>query len=204
MKKLLSIALLASALLPGAARAQWTIGLRTGYAVGAGSAVKGSRMSDGVKSQVPLQLDAGYRLLPRLEVGGYGSFGLAQVGSICQGSCSASVLRVGVQGAWHFDPFRQIHPWAGAGLGYEWSRYRVRDGGDTLRVTLHGLELLQLQGGADWTIGARFTVGPFAAVSLGRYTRLDVKSPYGDSSGGAPSKALHTWIALGVRGTCSL
>lgn len=204
MKKLLLSAILATLVLPGVAHAQWTLGLRLGYARAAGSAAQGSPMSDGVHAQAPLQLEGAYRVLPRLDVGAYASYGLGQVGKVCEGTCSASVLRLGAQATWRFDAIRRVTPWAGAGLGYEWARYRASEGGDTLEVTLHGLELVQLQGGADWSLGSRFTVGPFAALSLGRYTRLDVTSPYGDSKGATPSRATHSWIALGVRGTYGL
>jgi opacity protein-like surface antigen len=204
MKKLLLLALLAAALLPGAARAQWSLGMRLGYAHAAGNAVKGSPMSDGVKSQVPVQLEGAYRVLPQLDVGAYGAYGVAQVGSLCQGSCSASVLRLGVQAAWRFAEVKRFTPWAGAGAGYEWSRYKTSTSGDTLEVTLHGLELLQLQGGADWKLGERFTVGPFASLAFGRYSKLDVKSPLGASNGGTPSKTAHSWLTFGVRGTYSL
>ena len=194
-------ALLAAAITPGVGAAQVDVGLRLGFGLAGGSAAKGSAMSDTLKSAVPVQLDVAYRLLPRLGLGGYGSWAPAQVGSICDGaSCSGQVVRLGLQASWQFDRVLGVSPWAGGAAGYEWGGYRAKSGGDQLDVTSRGLEL-GLQGGADWRVLDQLSVGPFLAMSLGRYDQLDVKSPLGSSSGALPATAVHTWITVGVRGT---
>ncbi len=199
-KKFMLVAVLAAGLLPRPASAQVALGGRLGYVVGGGSAAKASPMSDGLKSQLPLQLDVGYRVLPRLTVGGYGSWGMAQVGSVCSGaSCSGSVVRAGVEGAWQFDRVLGLAPWAGAGAGYEWGGYEAKDGADRLKVTSRGFEV-SVQGGADWQVREQLAVGPFVMVSAGRYGQIDVESPLGNSSGALPDVALHTWISVGLRG----
>jgi cysteine-rich repeat protein len=204
-RRMMALAVLSLALLPASAHAQWTLGARFGYSLAGGRAVQGSPMSDGIKSQFPVQLEGGYRLFPELTLGAYASYGPAQVGSSCAGtSCSASVVRLGLQAAWRFDRVLAVHPWAGAGLGYEWARYHARDGSDALDVTLHGLEFLDLQGGADYPVADKVSIGPFVSLAFGRYDKLDVRSPLGDSNGGAPSAAVHTWLSFGVRGTYDL
>ena len=201
---LASLALLA-ALAPRPAAAQLELGLRAGYAVPVGDAEKGSPLSSSIAGYFPFELDAGYRVIPNLTVGAYASLGPALAGSICGGaSCSGSVLRLGVQAAWHFAPIEALlgaAPWAGAGLGCEWASYGATQGSDRLQVSLSGVEFLNLQGGADFRVWRGLSVGPFLEVSLGEYGSLEVKSPLGNSSGGIPDRALHSWISFGVRGT---
>lgn len=202
MKKPLLLAALSLLLLPPAARAQWTAGLRLGYARAGGNAAGGSPMSDGVKGQLPVQLEGGYRVWRDLTVGAYGSYGPGQVGATCDGaSCSASVLRLGVQASWQFGRLLGALPWAGAGFGYEWANYKATDGGDQLQVRLRGLELLSVQGGADYPVAGKLLVGPFLSLAFGRYGSLKVTSPLGNSSGGAPNSGTHTWLSFGVRGS---
>jgi hypothetical protein len=201
MKKLIFLSSLFLAALPQLARAQWFAGARIGYAIASGSAAQGSAMSDGLKSQIPLEIEGGYTVLSKLKVGAYFSYGPGQVGSICEGaSCSASVTRLGVEALWTFDRVLAFRPWAGAGAGYEWAQYKATSGSDTLKLTYGGLEILNLQAGADFAVSSNFAVGPFASFGFGRYSTLKVESPLGNSTGGVPTETTHTWISLGARG----
>ena len=205
-RKVLASGLLGLLLLaPAAARAAPVLGLRLGYASAAGDAVSGSPMSEGARAAVPIQLDAGWRLLDRLTVGGFASWGPAAVGRFCAGaSCSGSQLRFGAQASWRFDPTAGVAPWVGAGIGWEQTWLKATSAADTLELTRAGLELLDLQVGGDVALGGRFTVGPFLQLSLGRYVRQEVVSPLGDSSGGVSHPSTHSWLQIGVRGTVAL
>ena len=195
----------AALLLPGLASAQATFGLRLGFATAAGSAVKGSPMSEGVRSAIPLQLDAGYRILPFLAAGAYVAWAPATVGSLCGGgTCSASMLRAGVQAEWRFPRMLGLDPWLGAGLGWESSQFKSRIGIDRLEVTRSGWEYLNLQLGANLPVKEKLSVGPFLQLSVGRYGSQTVKSPLGDSSGAIADPANHSWLQIGVRGTYDL
>lgn len=205
MKKLLALAALSLAVLPGLADAQWYAGARLGYSLAGGEAAKGSSMSDGLKGSIPIQVEGGYRVLPQLSVGGYFSYGPGLVGPVCDGaSCSGSVMRLGVEAAWRFQQAWMVVPWAGLGLGYEWASYKASDGADKLELTYRGLELVDLQAGADYRITPKLSVGPFASFAVGRYGHLKVESPLGNSDGSVPSATTHTWITLGVRGNFDL
>jgi len=202
MKRLWLLSALLVAAIPGFAQAQWYAGARLGYAMAGGQAASGSNMSDGLKSQIPIQVEGGYRLLSKLAVGGYFSYGPGQVGSVCEGtSCSASVMRLGAEAAWQFDRWLTLLPWAGLGIGYEWANYQAKSGSDTLKLTYRGFEYLDLQGGLEYPLREGVSVGPFASFALARYTNLDVKSPLGNSTGSIPSQATHSWLTLGVRGS---
>ncbi len=205
MKKLLALAALSLAVLPGLAGAQWYAGARLGYSLAGGRAAQGSSMSDGLKGSIPIQVEGGYRVLPQLSVGGYLSYGPGLVGSACDGaSCSASVKRLGLEAAWRFQQAWRVVPWAGVGLGYEWASYKATDGADKLELTYRGLEYLNLQGGAAYPATDKLSVGPFLSLALGRYGNLKVESPLGNSEGSIPSATTHTWLTLGVRGTFDL
>jgi hypothetical protein len=202
MMKLATVAVLACWLAPGTAAAQLVPGVRVGYAASAGDLHQGAPMSDGLDSQVPIQLDLGWRLLPRLVVGIYGAYGIAQVGKLCiaGADCSGSVLDLGAQAAWRFG-IGKVSPWAGAGIGYEWGKYLVRVGGDRLDVRVRGPEFVRLVGGVDFVLGEKFALGPFLQWGFGRYANLDSSGPLGSFSGGIPDKSTHSWLTIGVRGT---
>jgi len=178
------------------------VGLRAGYAFGLGDAARSSPMSASLAGEVPLELDVGYRVLQRLTVGVYASYGPVLVGSVCGGnSCSGSVVATGVGATYSFDRLLGLAPWAGVFFGYEWASYHAGSGSDHLDVSLRGFDFLGLEGGADYPLGEHFAVGPFLSLSLGSYANLSVASPLGEVSGGVPSPSTHLWLGIGVRGT---
>jgi hypothetical protein len=192
----------AALLLPAAGRAQPVAALRLAYAPAVGDVARGVPMSDAMNSQLPLQLDLLWRA-GRASAGAYGSWGVGQVGGdACSGaSCSASVLRAGVQGLWAFEPFggARIVPWAGVGLGWEWATRRRERLGSRISSTWSGAEL-SVQGGAEWPVAGRFGVGPFLLLSTGRYARESVDTPVESGSAGIGERAVHVWIHVGLRG----
>jgi hypothetical protein len=74
-------------------------------------------------------------------------------------------------------------------------------GADKLKLTYRGLELVDLQVGADYRITPKLSAGPFASYAAGRYGHLKVESPLGNSDGAVPSPTSHTWLTFGLRGT---
>ncbi|BDG02702.1 outer membrane beta-barrel protein [Anaeromyxobacter oryzae] len=200
MRKLaiLTVALAALAV-PSLSHAQVSLGLRLGFAPVGGDAMKDLKMSDGIKSQIPIQLDAIYNLNKNVGLGGYFSYGLGQTASDACGtgvSCSASVMRLGVQGTYTLDPMGQATPWAGVGIGYEWAK--VSGGGETL--TLKGFEFLNLQVGADFAVAPQLAVGPYLGMSVGQYSDAEISG----TSASIPDKSTHEWFQVGVRGKFDL
>lgn len=202
MRRLILLAVL---LLPASARARPSAALRLAFAPAIGDVAEAMPMSDVIRAQVPLQLDLLWRTGP-LSAGAYASWGLGR-GGICDpgASCSASDLRVGLEGLYAFPPLGRagIVPWAGLGLGWEWtSRRRERLGNET-SYTWNGAELA-LQGGLEWPLAGRFSLGPFVQVAIGRYGRVALDAPEGSASAEIGSKAVHAFIHLGVRGKVDL
>lgn len=210
MRKLLP-ALFALALLagPAAGSAQVSLGLRLGYGPALGESAKDRDMSDGVKSQIPIQLDATYKLTPNFSLGGYTSYGFGQTGeefdAICdQADCSARVIRLGVQGIYSFDQIGQLKPFAGVGAGYEWGSLTAEAGGQEATFSFSGFELLNVTAGADYVVGPQFAIGPYIGLSVARYSDTSVDYGTEEISGEIDQKAMHEWLQFGIRGRFDL
>lgn len=199
MRKLLVLGSLVALLVPVASHAQVSLGLRIGFAPAMGDAAKDSPLKDMVKSQIPIQLDAMYKVTPAMSVGGYFSYGFAQMGdaldAACDAggtSCSASNMRLGVQAAYAFNNVsQQFTPWAGAGIGYEWQTW---DGASS--VTTSGFEFLNLQLGGDYKVSEQFAVGPYIQFSIAQYSDFEGSS--------VADKGVHEWFGFGLRGKFDL
>ncbi len=199
MRTLLAALLLLAA--PGAASAGPSLGLRLGYDVSSGHAAKGTPMSEVANAAIPIQLDALWRFGPSFSLGAYYSFGFGllskSVADACDAagaSCSAWMMRTGVEAQWAFaDVAKWWAPWIGAGIGYEWAYDHVSLNGQSARQDVSGWELLNLEGGADAKIGAHLWLGPYLALRYGRYSSLD--------GYGIVNTAWHRWYGLGLRAT---
>lgn len=209
MRKLLIVAALA--LLPLGAQAQFNLGLRLGYAPAMGDAEKDAKMSDVVKSQIPIQLDAMYTVAPDLAVGAYLSYGFGQVAldEVCDISgvdCSARSTRLGLQAAYTFSKASSSFlPWVGAGFGYEWASLEAEASGASAEFKMRGFEFLNLQAGGNYQVNEKFSVGPYLQFSVGQYSNAEVKDPDGATeSGSIEEKGLHQWFGFGVRGSFAL
>jgi hypothetical protein len=98
MRKLITLALVAL-LVPTASKAAdalgLQVGLRVGYALAGGSesqdkgATEANKMSDGMKSQIPLQLDVNYTVAKDIAAGVYLSYGIGQAGGALKTECDA-------------------------------------------------------------------------------------------------------------------
>jgi hypothetical protein len=185
------------ALATPSARAEPVFALRAGVAPAFGSAAADVPVADAVSLQVPLQLDALWRR-GRFAAGVYGSWGWGRVDA-CEGSCSGSVWRAGLQGTYSFAPVRGAEPWAGLAAGYEWAIAKRGRGGGEISTTWRGFELLAAQGGVEWRVARMSALGPFVMVGVGRYADLSVDTGVESASASIPERALHGWIQVGLR-----
>jgi hypothetical protein len=201
MRKLLMVgAVLAAVVFPTASHAQFQLGLRLGYGLGMGDYQKDFSMSDSAKSQIPLQLDAMYKVTPEIAVGAYVSYGFAQPGGLTKevcdlpgADCSFSTLRLGAQAAYTFTKVSPTFvPWAGVGLGWESVSYDFGGGSESAT----GFEFLNLQVGGDYKVAPKFAVGPYAQFSIGQYSN--------DAGASIEQKAMHEWLSFGLRGKFDL
>ena len=203
------------------------LGLRTGFGLPYGRYAARRRtgavaendigaISKDTHGVVPLWLDVGYRLTPRLMLGAYAMYGLViarqadaddpLAGGCPEGiECFAAGLRFGVQAQLSLGSVAGLEPWVGLGVGYEWIRVDLE--GEVLGFpidwkTRHsGFELLHLQAGVDAAVSEVARIGPFLSISAMRYsscaTTLDDSEPDCD----VVDPAWHGWVVLGLRGS---
>lgn len=184
---------------------KFQLALRLGYALPLGDVSDGSKLSDGTSGQLPIWIDAGYLVTPNILVGVYGQYGIVFVKDCPSGaSCSGHDIRLGVQGQYHISPQQSVDPWFGLGFGYEIFGASQSANGQSADLTVKGFEFLNLQGGADFRVGSAFSIGPFVALSLGKYSTAKVTSPFGDVDGDIEKTAMHEWLTLGLKGTLGI
>lgn len=187
-------------------------GLRAGFGMPMGKADASQELGNAVDMQLPLQLDAGVRLMKSLFLGAYFQYGFALLADAnklgCDSAdldCSGQDVRLGIQAHYHIMADRQFDPWVGLGIGYEWLTMSTEGGGVDVSATIHGFEFASLQAGLDIALSDNFRVGPFVSFSLAQYSSTSVDcsgSICGNlgASGDIPNKTLHEWLILGVRG----
>jgi outer membrane protein W len=194
----------------GGSDKKFKLGLRLGYMIPAGKidgdttfggiTIAGAKLSDQLSGGVPIQIDAGYMVTPNILVGLYGQYAFLFTKNCDPGaSCSAHDVHLGVQAQYHIMPDQSVDPWLGLGVGYEWL-VGSESGSVNGSATTTGLELLNLQGGADFQAASAFTVGPFLSLSLGQYSSVSSNGNSADIT----NKALHEWITVGAKGTFGL
>jgi outer membrane protein W len=184
------------------------VGLRTGYAIAMGDSAKNSPLSDSVSGQIPIWLDAGYRINPSWYVGAYGQYGFGMVASkvkdACAAtgrSCSAHDIRFGANVHYHIMPAESFDPWVGLGLGYEiMSTSSSGGGGPDGSSSAKGFEFLNVQVGGDYKVTPQLGIGPFVSFSVGQFSSASASSAGVEVSGDIPDKGIHEWLTLGVRG----
>ncbi len=199
----------AIAVLPAAAAASPSLGLRLGYEGSSGSAAKGTPMSDVMQADVPVQLEALWRFGEHFSAGVYYSFALGllskQVTDACAhltdqvtgehiaATCSAWEMRAGIRFEYAFPELSdRFAPWLGAGTGWEWVREKIDASRGSSAWTTSGWEVMSLDGGADVKVAPKLWIGPYLGYRFGQYSRL----------GGYAivTKAFHSWLGIGVRG----
>jgi hypothetical protein len=174
------------------------VGLRSGLALPVGTMFTSSgAMNETIAGYVPLRLDIGYRLASHFYVGANAQFATVLPKACPSGaSCTGTDMRVGLTAAFHLLPRRLVDPWIGVGMGIEWLNVSRTVDGTTVDVNARGLELIDVELGADVRPAAVLRIGPVLSGSVGRYTRIAVNGV--ETTDFTPS--LHSWVMLGVRG----
>ena len=192
MSKLLAAAL-TLVLAPSALAAEPFLGARIGLGFPFGDIAPGRDLRDVISTNVPLQVDGGFRLAP-FTLGAYLSYGFGQLADDADrtcgaASCSARTFRIGIQGALHAGIGAGRDVWGGVLFG--WERLNLDAPTD---VTASGGEI-GIQGGFDFT-GDRTGFGPFVSLTFGEFSNLDV----GGSDVSISDEKVHGTLQLGVRG----
>jgi hypothetical protein len=184
------------------------VAVRTGLALPFGERLNGSNLDNYASSAVPIILEGGYRLDSSLFFGLRLQYGFPQLKNPnggCGGniSCDGSVVMLGLEGAYRFQPEATFAPWLGAGVGYEWASADFTGPNVGGGATDKGFQAL-LQAGGDVRVTPKLVLGPFLEAAFGRYdsadTRVRVFNTIMETSSDITNTAWHTWITLGVRG----
>lgn len=196
----------------------FALGLRAGYGlpfggIGSVDGDEGGDLSDVVSGVIPLQLDADYFFNSRLSLGASFQYGLAQLKEDClEGAdCSARQLRFGLNLAYHFQPAEKLSPWVGLGVGYEVLSLSASasEGSASAEAesSTRGFEFASLQGGFDYRVSERFSVGPFVTFTAGQYasstTRVKIEgggtNVDEEETFDIDEKEFHFWLYGGLR-----
>jgi hypothetical protein len=150
------------------------LGARIGYALPAGALSDDSALNTSMShletASVPIGIDAGSRLSPRVYLGGTVAWGPGFAPNT-PGTCPASVscfrqdaqLRAEVR--YYFAPERKVAWWGSLGAGWELAAFSQSAQGSGVTSTLTG-PLGDLEVGFDARRGAR-AIGPYVGLSLG-------------------------------------
>jgi hypothetical protein len=171
------------------------VGLRLGFAYPFGKAVGSAAMSDAFQGAFPIVAELGYRINGSITFGALFQYAFTLPKCDPGASCSASVVRLGLEGLYRIPVEGAFVPWLGMGAGYEWLSMAESGNSGSLR----GFELLTLQAGADYRINPYLTLGPFVSFSLAVYN----SGSDNEASGDVADTSLHEWLQIGLKVTCN-
>jgi hypothetical protein len=184
--------------------------LRAGLGVPGGDVARGGpAVRDLVERKFPLGLEIGYRFGRR--VWGELAFELAPASAasaLCAGaaSCSASDARIALAVLLRLAPRSVLDPWIGVGVGVEVMNAEGLDAATSSEVewSWAGLELPLVEAGVDVAITDRVAVGPWASLTLARFTSESIEAGGGTRSGKIQDRASHRWLSGGLKATLKL
>ena len=154
-----------------AVKSAFEIGVATGYSQGGGK-LGGNMLNleDVSGPGAAVEVDVGYRIIPELTLGAYGTFAKYQHGDSIDSNTDVLGATAGIQAAWHFRPDRSVDPWVSLGTGWKGLWLNPSSGKVT---SLQGLELARLQLGADYRITKDIAISPVIGGSLSLFISQD-------------------------------
>jgi len=171
-----------------------TIG--TGYAQGFGEiGTNQPKLTDVGQPGGAVQIGVGYRLIPPLALGVYGSGGMFSRADRVDSSTNLYTSTAGVQADWHFLPSQQeIDPWVSLGTG--WRGYWMHNNVGT--TSLHGLELAKLQVGVDYRVAQAVAISPVIGADMSMF--LTQANPTSGGFTNIASPMVNTFLFGGLMG----
>jgi hypothetical protein len=156
---------------PAVDRKAFEIVIATGYTQGGGKlgGTLGS-LEDVSGPGGTVEVDLGYRIIPQLTLGVYGTLAKNQHGDAIEGSTSVLGATAGIQAAWHFRSETAIDPWVSLGTGWR-ALWLNPDQGKV--TSLQGLEFMRLQVGTDYRITQDIAIAPVIGASVSVFVSQD-------------------------------
>ena len=187
------------------AESGFEIAFRSGVLIPVGNLSSGSKLKDAFGLQFPLWVDLGYRW-DKYFVGAYGQYAFGLVGGQVDcgpATCSAGAFRAGFELQMHPNGRGSVDPWLGIGFGYEWDMvHESMFNGATYvtgSVTVHGWDIARIGAGVDFALTRGLHIGPFVEATVSEFVKAGVSFPNYEYSNEIPSKAVHSWISIGVK-----
>jgi hypothetical protein len=176
------------------------VALRAGWAIPQGQLEKNEFLSRLVIGQAPFELGVSWRPHSRWSVGALAQYGFVILND-CEGDCSGSTRRIGVQTHHHFTPDDRVDHWIGIAAGYEWLDLNVADSD----LSYRGFEWVSLMFGEEFPLAPRVGIGPVFSLSLAEFTHRTIIIPgLPDQRGAIENRMVHIWVSFGVRASFGL
>lgn len=147
------------------------IAVATGYAQGGGKlgGTLGS-LEDVAGPGAAVEVDLGYRIIPQLTVGVYGTLARSQHGDQIDSNTDVLGASAGVQAAWHLRPHVSIDPWVSLGGGWR-ALWLNPDAGKV--TSLQGFDVARLQLGVDYRVTKEIAIAPVIGGSVSLFVSQD-------------------------------
>ena len=174
--------------------------LGTGYQQGFGKIASAQpSLTDVGHAGGAIQLGVGYRLLPQLTLGLYGSGAEFSRGSQVDSSATLYSAAAGAQADWHFLPGgSQFDPWLSLGSG--WRGYWISENAG--KTSAQGMELAKLQVGVDYRMTRAIAISPVIGADLSTF--FTQSTPESSGFHNVSSPEVNTFVFAGLMGRFDL
>ena len=145
------------------------------------------------------ELKLGYRIIPNLTVGAYGSLSGYALGDDLADTGVIGAT-AGVFADWHFRPRHAVDPWIELGTG--WRGLWLSPDDDMKTTSLQGFELARAQVGVDYRVSREIAISPVIGASLSMFAWED--SPATMDHTEIDGKEANLYVFGGLQGRFSL
>src|SRR5215468_10902587 len=147
------------------------LAVATGYAQGGGK-LGGTlgNLEDVAGPGATVEVDLGYRIIPQLTVGVYGTLAKSQHGDRIDSNTDVLGASAGIQAAWHFRPQVSIDPWVSLGGGWR-ALWLNPDAGKV--TSLQGFDVARLRLGVDYRVTKEIAIAPVIGGSVSLFVSQD-------------------------------
>ncbi|MGH7298718.1 MAG: hypothetical protein ACRELB_27505 [Polyangiaceae bacterium] len=191
---------------PMAASRGLQLGVRAAYAVPAGRvSASGASLSDLETATIPIGIEAGYRISPRLYVGGTAVWGpgtgpAAGPCTVAGVSCFRQDAQARGEARFYFAPEAKVGGWLAVGAGWELATFAQSAGGSAVTATRSGPVLADMQFGVDVRRGPT-AVALYAGVSFAMFLTQGLSPSTSPVSPWIEDRSAHAWMTVGLRGS---
>jgi len=168
----------------------------TGYEQGFGNVGAGlPSLTDLGQAGGAVQVGVGYRIIPQLTLGVYGSGATFDRGGQLDASTHVYSAAAGFQADWHVLPGgHALDPWLSLGSG--WRGYWL-DANQGV-TSMNGIEIAKLQIGVDYRIDKAVAISPVFGVDLSTF--LTESTPATNAFNNVSKPTVNTFLFAGVQG----